>query len=116
MELIIAAKAGRLNLVGGKTLVPDPRRGLLRVVQSDEGLLHVEWLVRDASESSGQTEPEMTSVIFPEECRLEQASKRTCLSSITQNYPASQISRVWHKHKHAWRRMNAPCEPALAYQ
>ena len=65
MEVIIEAKAGRLDLVGGKTLVPDPRRGLIRVAQSEDGLVHVEWLERGPDGISVRSEPEMTSEIFP---------------------------------------------------
>ena len=74
MEVVVAFKAGKLTLEG-KTLQSDPRKGLLRVGQSEEGLVHVEWLPRDGDAMPGAgpyAEDDM--VVFPQECRLEQAS------------------------------------------
>ena len=72
-DVIVTFKAGRL-LLDGKVLRPDPRRGRLAVIQSEDGLVHVEWRERNGDDSitSTSSSPEIDTVVFPEEAHLEQ--------------------------------------------
>ncbi|GAX83922.1 hypothetical protein CEUSTIGMA_g11346.t1 [Chlamydomonas eustigma] len=68
---ILGFKAGKLELEG-KILKPDARKGYVRVVQSDEGLIRIEWRERSPEGDILAAAAELETVIFPDECTLEQ--------------------------------------------
>lgn len=61
-------------ILENKTLKPDPRKGLLRIVRSEEGLVHVQWLERTPTGTSAT--PEVDVIVFPEECDFEQVGNQ----------------------------------------
>lgn len=76
--MLISFKAGLANLVDG-ILTPDPRRGLLRVVEQED-LVHLQWGER---RQSGAFQPEIDLVVFPEEAVLLLASPKAQLLHIS---------------------------------
>ncbi|KAK9809199.1 hypothetical protein WJX72_011241 [[Myrmecia] bisecta] len=65
-QVLVEFKTGRLSLDQGK-LVPDPRKGLLRVIKEDS-LVHVQWFERSASGTAA--EPETDIILFPGDAQL----------------------------------------------
>ncbi|GLC51860.1 hypothetical protein PLESTB_000556300 [Pleodorina starrii] len=61
-------RAGKLKLQNGQ-LVPDARKGLVKLVQTEDTLVHVQWYERTAA---GPVEaPEDDVIVFPGEATLE---------------------------------------------
>ncbi|OIW09889.1 hypothetical protein TanjilG_32038 [Lupinus angustifolius] len=58
-EIMLEFRAGKMHFEG-KTVVPDPRRGLVRIARGEEGLVHFQWLdrtqnvVEDVNQASGR--------------------------------------------------------------
>ncbi|OIV93980.1 hypothetical protein TanjilG_05683 [Lupinus angustifolius] len=44
-DILLEFRAGKM-ILEGKTVVPDPRKGLVRVATGEEGLVHFQWLDR----------------------------------------------------------------------
>ncbi|KAE9614041.1 putative 26S proteasome complex ubiquitin receptor, subunit Rpn13 [Lupinus albus] len=44
-EIMLEFRAGKMNFEG-KTVVPDSRKGLVRIARGEEGLVHFQWLDR----------------------------------------------------------------------
>eukprot|EP00798_Chlamydomonas_sp_ICE-L_P020656 gene20656-27442_t len=73
MEITLTSfRVGRMSLVDSK-LQSDPRKGLLKLVKSDDELVHIQWYLRN-SDGSTSTEPEDDVVVFPGECMMEKMS------------------------------------------
>jgi len=68
MDVIVEFRAGIAMYIEG-AVTPDPRKGMLRVVNIDS-LLHLQWLVREKREAIEP--PEVDIVIFPEEANFIQ--------------------------------------------
>ncbi|GKU98489.1 hypothetical protein SLEP1_g11493 [Rubroshorea leprosula] len=65
-------RAGKM-LLDGKRVVPDSRKGLIRIARGEEGLVHFQWLDR------AQNAVEDDQIIFPDEAvfeKVDQASGR----------------------------------------
>ncbi|KAL6754291.1 adhesion molecule [Haematococcus lacustris] len=69
METLCEFRAGKLAS-RDNVLSADPRKGLLRVALSDDGLTHVQWFERDGT--AARASPEDSSVVFSDECELQQ--------------------------------------------
>jgi hypothetical protein len=67
-KLLVEFRAGRL-LIQGTTAKPDTRKGLVRVLRTEDGLLHVEWWSREEASPAG---PEFDEIVFPDEATFEQ--------------------------------------------
>ncbi|PNW76741.1 hypothetical protein CHLRE_11g469450v5 [Chlamydomonas reinhardtii] len=61
-------KAGKLTR-SGATLAPDPRKGLVRLCQTEDTLVHVQWYERTAEGRAA--EPVDDVIVFPGEAMLE---------------------------------------------
>ncbi|XP_033152614.1 proteasomal ubiquitin receptor ADRM1 homolog isoform X1 [Drosophila mauritiana] len=57
---LVEFRAGRMNMVG-KMVHPDPRKGLVYMTQSDDGLMHFCWKDR----TSGKVEDDL--IVFPDD-------------------------------------------------
>lgn len=68
-DVVLAEMRAGKMLQDGKLVRPDKRKGLVRVVRSDDGLLHVHWLERTASGPAAA--PEDDVIVFPGEAALE---------------------------------------------
>ncbi|OWM89229.1 26S proteasome regulatory subunit RPN13 isoform X1 [Punica granatum] len=69
---MIEFRAGKMTLEG-KRVVPDTRKGLVRIARGEEGLMHFQWLDRT------QNVVEDDQIIFPDEAvfeKVNQASAR----------------------------------------
>ncbi|CAN0839055.1 26S proteasome regulatory subunit RPN13 [Linum grandiflorum] len=62
--MMLEFRAGKMHLEG-KRVVPDPRKGLVRIARGDEGLIHFQWLDRTLNVV------EDDQIIFPEEATFE---------------------------------------------
>lgn len=69
-RLLCEGRFGKLSR-DGKTLKPDTRKGLLRIVRTEDGLLHLLWAERTDS-GSVETEAEDDVILFPEEATFTQ--------------------------------------------
>ncbi|KAJ4839944.1 regulatory particle non-ATPase [Turnera subulata] len=67
-EVMLEFRAGRM-LMEGKRVVPDARKGLVRVARGEEGLVHFQWLDRN------QNVVEDDQIIFPEEAVFEKVNQ-----------------------------------------
>lgn len=64
-------RAGRI-VKEGTTAKPDPRKGLVRVLRTEDGLVHLEWWSRDDETAAG---PEFDEIVFPEEAEWVKPDK-----------------------------------------
>ncbi|XP_038890510.1 26S proteasome regulatory subunit RPN13 isoform X1 [Benincasa hispida] len=74
-EILLEFRAGKMCFEG-KRVVPDTRKGLVRIGRGEEGLLHIQWLDRT------QNVIEDDQIIFPDEAvfeKVNQASGRVYL-------------------------------------
>lgn len=67
-EIMLEFRAGIMSRQG-TLVVPDTRRGLVRVVRGDEGLLHFQWLVRTSNVA------EIDHIVFPDEAVFEKVQE-----------------------------------------
>lgn len=63
-EIMLEFRAGKMSLEG-KHVVPDTRKGLVRIGRGEEGLIHFQWLDRV------QNIIELDQIIFPDEAVFE---------------------------------------------
>lgn len=72
MEVLLEFRAGKMSLEG-KRVIPDARKGLVRIGRGEEGLIHFQWLDRT------QNVLEDDQIVFPDEAvfeKVEQSSGR----------------------------------------
>ncbi|KAF1872569.1 hypothetical protein Lal_00016405 [Lupinus albus] len=67
-EIMLEFRAGKMNFEG-KTVVPDSRKGLVRIARGEEGLVHFQWLDRT------QNVVEDDQIIFPNEAVFEKVNQ-----------------------------------------
>ncbi|XP_068658899.1 26S proteasome regulatory subunit RPN13-like isoform X2 [Aristolochia californica] len=67
-EVLYEFRAGKM-FTEGTRVIPDTRKGLLRIGRGEEGLIHFQWLER------GQTVVEDDQIIFPDEAVFEKVSQ-----------------------------------------
>lgn len=67
-EIMLEFRAGTMSLEGTR-VVPDTRRGLVRVARGDEGLLHFQWLDRTSNVV------EIDQIVFPDEAVFEKVQQ-----------------------------------------
>ncbi|XP_022729555.1 26S proteasome regulatory subunit RPN13-like isoform X2 [Durio zibethinus] len=68
LETLLEFRAGKM-LLEGKRVVPDTRKGLVRIARGEEGLLHFQWLDR------AQNVIEDDQIIFPDEAVFEKVNQ-----------------------------------------
>lgn len=66
-HVFVEFRAGKLKLAEGK-LLPDPRKGLVRLVKTEDTLVHLQWIERDVS-GAAKVAPEDDAIVFPEEAK-----------------------------------------------
>ncbi|KAL1364159.1 26S proteasome regulatory subunit RPN13 isoform X1 [Arachis stenosperma] len=67
-EIMLEFRAGKM-LFEGKRVVPDARKGLVRIARGEEGLVHFQWLDRT------QNVVEDDQIIFPNEAIFEKVNQ-----------------------------------------
>ncbi|CAD5319584.1 unnamed protein product [Arabidopsis thaliana] len=67
-ELMLEFRAGKMSLQGTR-VVPDARKGLVRIARGDEGLIHFQWLDRN------QNTVEDDQIVFPDEALFEKVNQ-----------------------------------------
>ncbi|KAK2646131.1 hypothetical protein Ddye_021326 [Dipteronia dyeriana] len=67
-ETMLEFRAGKMR-VEGKKVVPDTRKGLVRIARGEEGLVHFQWLDRT------QNVVEDDQIIFPDEAVFEKVNQ-----------------------------------------
>ncbi|KAL4384978.1 hypothetical protein GQ457_15G029460 [Hibiscus cannabinus] len=67
-ETLLEFRAGKM-LLEGKRVVPDTRKGLIRIARGEEGLVHFQWLDRT------QNVIEDDQIIFPDEAVFEKVNQ-----------------------------------------
>ncbi|KAM7477503.1 hypothetical protein LguiA_025716 [Lonicera macranthoides] len=67
-EILLEFRAGKMNMEG-KQVIPDSRKGLVRIGRGEEGLVHFQWLDRT------QNVVEDDQIIFPEEAIFEKVNQ-----------------------------------------
>ncbi|XP_061347593.1 26S proteasome regulatory subunit RPN13 [Gastrolobium bilobum] len=67
-EIMLEFRAGKMFLEG-KRVVPDSRKGLVRIARGEEGLIHFQWLDRS------QNVVEDDQIIFPNEAVFEKVNQ-----------------------------------------
>ncbi|CAK7345798.1 unnamed protein product [Dovyalis caffra] len=67
-EIMLEFRAGKM-VFEGKKVVPDSRKGLVRIGRGEEGLLHFQWLDRNLNAV------EDDQIIFPEEAIFEKVNQ-----------------------------------------
>ncbi|KAJ6853071.1 26S proteasome regulatory subunit RPN13 isoform X2 [Iris pallida] len=67
-EVMVEFRAGKMSLVGTR-VVPDNRKGLVRIGRGEEGLVHFQWLDRT------QNIVEDDQIIFPDEAVFEKVDQ-----------------------------------------
>ncbi|KAK7318047.1 hypothetical protein RJT34_02744 [Clitoria ternatea] len=67
-EILLEFRAGKM-LFEGKRVVPDTRKGLVRIARGEEGLVHFQWLDRT------QNIVEDDQIIFPSEAIFEKVNQ-----------------------------------------
>ncbi|XVF69835.1 hypothetical protein PTKIN_Ptkin11bG0112800 [Pterospermum kingtungense] len=67
-EILLEFRAGKM-LLEGKRVVPDTRKGLIRLARGEEGLVHFQWLDRT------QNVIEDDQIIFPDEAIFEKVNQ-----------------------------------------
>ncbi|XP_021277122.1 26S proteasome regulatory subunit RPN13 isoform X2 [Herrania umbratica] len=68
MQTLLEFRAGKM-LLEGKRVVPDTRKGLIRVTRGEEGLVHFQWVDRT------QNVIEDDQIIFPDEAVFEKVNQ-----------------------------------------
>ncbi|CAN1185723.1 26S proteasome regulatory subunit RPN13 [Linum perenne] len=66
--MMLEFRAGKMHLEG-KRVLPDPRKGLVRIARGEEGLIHFQWLDRVLNVV------EDDQIIFPEEAVFEKVNQ-----------------------------------------
>ncbi|RYR19687.1 hypothetical protein Ahy_B03g064552 isoform D [Arachis hypogaea] len=66
-EIMLEFRAGKM-LFEGKRVVPDARKGLVRIARGEEGLVHFQWLDRTQNVVEDLTQDQ---IIFPNEAIFE---------------------------------------------
>ncbi|KAI4348099.1 hypothetical protein L6164_008860 [Bauhinia variegata] len=67
-EIMLEFRAGKMY-VDGKKVIPDTRKGLIRIARGEEGLVHFQWLDRT------QNTVEEDQIIFPNEAVFEKVNQ-----------------------------------------
>jgi len=67
-DVMCEFRAGKMSLEGTR-VVPDTRKGLVRVGRGEEGLVHFQWLDR------GQNIVEDDQIVFPDEAIFEKVTE-----------------------------------------
>ncbi|XP_010541909.1 PREDICTED: 26S proteasome regulatory subunit RPN13 isoform X2 [Tarenaya hassleriana] len=67
-EIMLEFRAGKMSLQGS-TVVPDSRKGLVRIARGEEGLVHFQWLDRD------RNVVEDDQIVFPDEAVFEKVNQ-----------------------------------------
>ncbi|XP_070043949.1 26S proteasome regulatory subunit RPN13-like [Nicotiana tabacum] len=67
-ETLMEFRAGKM-IIEGKKVIPDSRKGLVRIGRGDEGLLHFQWLDRNLNIV------EDDQIVFPEEAVFEKVNQ-----------------------------------------
>ncbi|KDP44310.1 hypothetical protein JCGZ_19177 [Jatropha curcas] len=67
-EIMLEFRAGKM-FFDGKKVVPDTRKGLVRIARGEEGLVHFQWLDRD------RNVVEDDQIIFPDEAVFEKVNQ-----------------------------------------
>ncbi|KAJ7969458.1 Regulatory particle non-ATPase 13 [Quillaja saponaria] len=67
-EIMLEFRAGKMFLEG-KKVVPDTRKGLIRIARGEEGLIHFQWL--DRTENAVEDD----QIIFPDEAVFEKVNQ-----------------------------------------
>jgi hypothetical protein len=67
-EIMLEFRAGKMALQG-RRVVPDARKGLVRIARGDEGLIHFQWLDRN------QNTVEDDQIVFPDEALFEKVNQ-----------------------------------------
>uniref|UniRef100_A0A5B6YG63 Putative 26S proteasome regulatory subunit RPN13-like isoform X1 n=1 Tax=Davidia involucrata TaxID=16924 RepID=A0A5B6YG63_DAVIN len=67
-EVMLEFRAGKMFLEG-KRVVPDTRKGLVRIARGEEGLVHFQWLDRT------QNAVEDDQIVFPDEAVFEKVNQ-----------------------------------------
>ncbi|KAG7568010.1 Proteasomal ubiquitin receptor Rpn13/ADRM1 [Arabidopsis thaliana x Arabidopsis arenosa] len=67
-EIMLEFRAGKMSLQGTR-VVPDVRKGLVRIARGDEGLIHFQWLDRN------QNTVEDDQIVFPDEALFEKVNQ-----------------------------------------
>lgn len=70
-KLLAEGRVGRI-IKDGTTAKPDPRKGLLRVLRTEDGLVHLEWWSREEGTPAG---PEFDEIVFPDEAEWVKPDK-----------------------------------------
>lgn len=65
---LVEFRAGRMQFVSGR-VQPDARKGTVRIIRTDDGLLHFQWLDR----TTGAVEEDQ--IVFPEEAVFEKVTQ-----------------------------------------
>ncbi|KAF4346727.1 hypothetical protein G4B88_012601 [Cannabis sativa] len=79
-EVLVEFRAGKMNFEGTK-VVPDTRKGLVRITRGGEGLLHFQWLdrtlnaVEDVSYWIVCSSVSQDQIIFPDEAVFEKVNQ-----------------------------------------
>lgn len=67
-EIMLEFRAGKMSLQG-TTVVPDARKGLVRIARGEEGLVHFQWLDRN------RNVVEDDQIVFPDEAAFEKVNQ-----------------------------------------
>ncbi|BAS95662.1 26S proteasome regulatory subunit RPN13 [Oryza sativa Japonica Group] len=67
-DIMCEFRAGKMSLDGTR-VIPDTRKGLVRIGRGEEGLVHFQWLDR------GQNLVEVDQIVFPEEAVFEKVTQ-----------------------------------------
>ncbi|VVB01714.1 unnamed protein product [Arabis nemorensis] len=67
-EVLLEFRAGKMSLQGTR-VVPDARKGLVRIARGEEGLIHFQWLDRS------QNKVEDDQIVFPDEGLFEKVNQ-----------------------------------------
>uniref|UniRef100_A0ACD6ACD0 Uncharacterized protein n=1 Tax=Avena sativa TaxID=4498 RepID=A0ACD6ACD0_AVESA len=67
-DIMCEFRAGKMSLQGTR-VVPDTRKGLVRIGRGEEGLIHFQWLDR------GQNIVEDDQIVFPDEAVFEKVTE-----------------------------------------
>ncbi|KAJ4957842.1 hypothetical protein NE237_024953 [Protea cynaroides] len=67
-EILLEFRAGKMFTEGAR-VIPDTRKGLVRIARGEEGLVHFQWLDRT------QNEVEDDQIVFPDEAAFEKVSQ-----------------------------------------
>ena len=65
---IVEFKAGRCDY-NGRMVTPDRRRGNIRVIKDDQGLMKFEWVEKDARDAQDSL------TVFPDDCKFEKVKQ-----------------------------------------